>query len=143
MNKKKLICILGLGMCILSSIFISALAVSKQGKKTEVAINKGTNTTGKWHKEDSQWYFVEDGVRVRGWLKNNGQWYFLDKEGIMQTSWVKYKSNWYYLNESGVMQTGWIKDKDGKWYYLYSNGVMAQDTVIDGYVLNESGVWIK
>ena len=37
------------------------------------------------------------------------------------------------------MHTGWL-NYGGTWYYLYSNGKMATNTTIDGWVINSSGV---
>ena len=47
---------------------------------------------------------------------------------------------WYYVTGSGNMVTGW-NQINGMWYYMYENGVMAHDTVIDGYELDSSGAW--
>jgi glucan-binding YG repeat protein len=38
------------------------------------------------------------------------------------------------------MATGWI-NVDGKWYYLYGDGSLALSTVINGYIVDENGVW--
>jgi glucan-binding YG repeat protein len=47
----------------------------------------------------------------------------------------------YYTGEDGVMLTGWQK-VDGVWrYFNQQDGVMAVSTVIDGYQLDEDGVW--
>ena len=53
--------------------------------------------------------------------------------------WFKYNNNWYYFGEDCIMKTGWI-NTDGNWYYLYSNGMLATNTTIDGYSLDENGV---
>ncbi|HCW27632.1 MAG TPA: hypothetical protein DGF66_07300, partial [Lachnoclostridium sp.] len=31
----------------------------------------------------------------------------------------------------------------GQWYYLNANGAMAASTVIDGYTLDASGLWVS
>ena len=71
-----------------------------------------------------------------------GKWYYFEGLGTMATGWINDKGNWYYLNTDGAMAIGWIKDR-GKWYFLNSNGSMASNTTIDGYKLEEDGVWIK
>lgn len=97
-----------------------------------------------WLKDNSTWYYLNaQGAMQTGWLKDAGTWYYLNGSGAMQTGWVKVGTEWYYLNASGAMQTGWIKDTNGKWYYLYNNGVMAHSTVVNGYKLDASGVWIQ
>lgn len=45
-------------------------------------------------------------------------------------------------NKASVSQTGWL-NANGTWYFLNSNGTMAKNTTIDGYVLNSSGAWIQ
>lgn len=39
------------------------------------------------------------------------------------------------------MQTGWL-NLDGTWYYLDDSGVMAHDTLVDGFFLGSDGAWI-
>lgn len=39
------------------------------------------------------------------------------------------------------MATGW-QQVDGTWYYLYSDGAMASDIVIDGYIVDASGALV-
>ena len=34
----------------------------------------------------------------------------------------------------------WLKIS-GKWYYFYANGIMASNTIIDGYVIGTDGSW--
>lgn len=107
--------------------------------QNQINVSKNKDSVpGKWHKEDGQWYFVESGIKVKGWLKNNETWYFLNKEGAMQTDWLKYKDEWYYLNEDGAMQTGWVF-VDNKYYYLKDNGAMAHDEYIDEYYVGSDG----
>jgi glucan-binding YG repeat protein len=59
----------------------------------------------------------------------------------MLTGWQQVDGKWYYLNPTGAMATGWI-NLEGKWYYLYGDGSMANSTTIDGYYVDENGVWI-
>ena len=40
------------------------------------------------------------------------------------------------------MKTGWIL-YGGKWYYLYSSGSMAENTTIDGYVIDSDGITLS
>ena len=59
----------------------------------------------------------------------------------MQTGWIEVDGKTYYLTDRGEMVTGWqkIDDRD---YYFYDSGEMARSTVIDGYYVNEDGVWV-
>ena len=56
--------------------------------------------------------------------------------------WVKKDNNWYYYTSENSIKTGWFKDSNGKWYYFNENGIMLSNTVIDGYKLDENGVWV-
>lgn len=57
----------------------------------------------------------------------------------VQAEWKQDSTGWWYTEGSSYAK-GW-KLIDKNWYYFYSNGYMAQDTVIDGYYLNSSGAW--
>ena len=60
----------------------------------------------------------------------------------MYAGWLQDKYIWYYLTpETGAAATGW-KEIGGKWYYFASNGAMLVNTVIDGYYVDSSGMWI-
>ena len=57
--------------------------------------------------------------------------------------------NWYHLDANGAMETGWIIMNDD-WYYFYpagnssrctTEGAMAVNTVINGYVVAPDGVY--
>lgn len=79
-----------------------------------------------------------------GWIKNvDGSWSYNYNGNLLKNTWLQLNENkWYYFKEDGKIATGWIELSDG-WYYLYSNGVMACNTIIDGYKLNSSGKWIN
>ena len=47
------------------------------------------------------------------------------------------------MDADGAMATGWRQTAPGQWYYLNANGVMAASTVIDGYTLDASGLWVS
>ena len=72
---------------------------------------------------------------------NYGQEYYLKDDGNMATGWLDLNGNWYYLNSSGAKETGW-QYINGKWYFLYDTGVMAADTIINGYKIKSDGTWI-
>lgn len=116
-----------------------------------------------WLNDNGTWYYLNNaGAMQTGWVKDDGKWYLLDKNGAMKTGWQNMSGTWYYLNTDGAMLTGWV-EIDGRsyfldwngamktgwlqlgrdWYYLYPNGVMAVDTIIEGYVIDEDGVWVK
>lgn len=97
-----------------------------------------------WVKVNDLWYYLNnDGSMASGWLKDtDGKWYYLDVNGAMKTGWAQdFDGKWYFMNNDGSMATGWIND-NGNWYYLNNSGAMEFNTVVDGYVLNQSGKWI-
>ena len=92
--------------------------------------NYGQPSIGYKSHLDGNWYF------------SNGSWYFLKNKNIYATGWNIIDNNWYCLGNNGAMQTGWIY-YNGKWYYCYPvSGDMATNTIIGGYRVDSSGVWI-
>lgn len=69
---------------------------------------------------------------------SNGWWY--DKGGSWSQGWDMIDSKWYYFDKDGYMKIGWLKD-GVNWYYLYENGQMAENTTVNGYLIDSNGVW--
>lgn len=104
----------------------------------------GTYAT-KWLKVDDHWYFFDaNGNMQTGWIEDNGYRYYLNNpNGDMPVGWVLINDKWYYFEESGLYKTGWI-EYNGLWYYLNpNNGEMATNTTVDGYNINQDGVWVQ
>lgn len=81
------------------------------------------NNNGWYKKSDGEWYFSENGIDTLGW-KNMG-------------------SSWYYFSrDTGAMSIGW-QYIGNEWYYFYSDGSMAKRIWINGYWVNDEGVFIK
>lgn len=59
----------------------------------------------------------------------------------METGFKQEGGKTYYLDNEGAMATGWI-NLEGKEYYLYGDGSLAVSTVINGYTVDENGVWV-
>jgi|GEM_PF-2294494 len=95
-----------------------------------------------WVKVDNKWYMVNaTGDILTGWVNDGKGWAYLSPiNGVMQTGWVKDGSSSYYMTANGYMATGWI-EIDQKWYYFNDNGSLAVDTTINGYNVDENGVW--
>lgn len=106
----------------------------------------GIMETGWLQTGENVYYYLNPvtGIKEKGWIKDvNGTWYYLDPtSGIMKTGWLNDNGISYYLKSNGAMATGWLQDVDGKWYYFYPNGAMAKNATIDGYYVDENGVWI-
>lgn len=106
----------------------------------------GAATVG-WNVIDGYtYYFNEDCSLYTGWLYQLDSWYYLNElegslEGAMLKGWIYRNGLYYYTDEYGVLQTGW-KQIDGQWYYLYpDDGHKAVDTLINGFYVNEDGIW--
>ncbi|WP_252250857.1 transglutaminase domain-containing protein [Clostridium sp. ZBS13] len=95
-----------------------------------------------WNKVNNDLLYIENGHTVTGWIKTvDNNWYHMDGNGLMQKGWIQDNNKWYYLNQDGSMKTGWFKDISGNWYYLNPNGSMATNTNINGYYINQYGIW--
>ena len=57
-------------------------------------------------------------------------------------TWEPIGTDWKYKNDDGsYLSNGW-NWIDGKCYYFYSDGLMAKDTIVDGYQVNADGAWV-
>lgn len=149
-----------------------AIAVFKKSRSNSntgtTSNNTSTNNTSSnnWYQANGAWHYRKsDGTYATNWFKVNDHWYFFDANGNMQTGWITDNSNgyryylnqpngdmsvgwtlinnkWYYFEESGLYKTGWI-EYNGLWYYLNTNGEMVTNTIIDGFNINQDGVWVQ
>jgi hypothetical protein len=112
-----------------------------QGKKYQKADQSyGAN---EWYLVQGNWYyFNEEGYVLTGWQQISGKWYFFSSEGIMQTGWLEDGGSRYFLDSDGSMATGWKQVYPGQWYYMDDQGKMVSGTEVDGYRLNETGLWV-
>jgi len=86
---------------------------------------------------DNSWGWSSNGDKTYyGWKEIEGKWYFF-KNQSMQTGWLSDGYS-YYLGSDGSMKTGWVNDGGGI-YYLKTDGILATDTVIDGYYVDSKG----
>jgi glucan-binding YG repeat protein len=116
--------------------------INKFSSFTIVKLNQETAGTGTWQSNTEGWKYIKSGQPVTGWNQISGYWYLMDSTGVMQTGWKQTNGTWYLLKNDGAMATGW-QQTNGEWYYLYSDGAMASNIVIDGYILDKSGAWVK
>jgi len=111
----------------------------------------GAVTTGWKTLKDKEYYFYTTGEMAKSTsiTKADGKYYVVGSDGavIKKKGWVeaKYTSyssfdgtkqksvTWYYIKKTGEVYTGWKKIGKKK-YYFYSNGVMAQRSVISEYI---------
>lgn len=91
--------------------------------------------------EDSSWSWIENSSSYyEGWKQIDGKSYYFNN-WKMQTGWAHRAgyTGWYYFGNDGAMQTGYINN-GGKLYYLKDDGLLAQDTVINGLYSDSDGV---
>ena len=135
--------------------------------------DSGAMHIGWYYDGENWYYFNHSGAIVSGWQAVNGYWFYLDPaennkmansgwrligdnwyffygSGAMATNWLALNGEWYWFSGDGAMKTGW-QVAGGVWYYMYtkndthggSEGVMAKNTVIDGFVVHENGAYIR
>lgn len=116
---------------------------------TENGYTQGTMAYGGWKIIGAVYYFFrEDGSLYTGWLEQNGSWYYLNTldnslQGTMFTGWLIREGKTYFLDADGVMATGWYQ-VDGNWYYFWpDSGEMAKNQYINGFYVNEDGIWYR
>lgn len=78
-----------------------------------------------------------------GWSKgSNGKWTYVSNNNKYVNGKYEVDGKEYIFDNSGYMITGWYKDLNNNWYYCYPSGQVAKNTIINGYKLNENGVWV-
>ena len=104
------------------------------------------NTLLSKHINELSWVYLQGEELSKGWVKDfqDNNWYFMNEKRLMETGWLKYKNDkWYYLNtisdgSKGAMKIGWNKINN-EWYYFQNDGVLAVNTIIDGYAVGYDG----
>lgn len=107
----------------------------------------GAMLTGCWAWLDDAWYgFWWNGKMCKGWIWDADwqAWYYCYDSGAMTKGcWSWIDNDWYGFWWNGKMCQGWTWDSDWQaWFYCFNNGVMARNIWIDGYWVNDSGVWV-
>lgn len=119
---------------------------SNQSQNVQVTEEKDSPKCNQWVNINGYWQYNDatGNILKNTWFYDNnyGQEYYLKDDGNMATGWLNLNGSWYYLNSSGAKQKGW-QYINSKWYFLYDTGVMAADTVINGYKINSDGQWIS
>lgn len=79
-----------------------------------------------WKKTGGEWTYVkEDGTLQVNWLLDaDDKYYFFDEDGVMLKGFIRWKNQSYYMNPDGSMQEGWFKYEDGVYYLRPGNGDM-------------------
>lgn len=122
----------------------------------------GAMLTGWQDIGSNRYYLDENGAMRTGWVLMDGIWYYFDNSGAMKTGWQLIGNVWYYLgtdgkmltglqeingakyylDNSGAMKTGWVW-VGNDCYYFAESGVMAADTWVGEYYVDENGIWVQ
>ncbi|HAH17819.1 MAG TPA: hypothetical protein DCL29_02235 [Eubacterium sp.] len=133
--------------------------------KYDTAVEEG------WKQDDNGWWYqYKDGSYPKScWKTIEGKDYYFNDEGyILTDQYIKgNQDKLYYVDDKGAwnnntyswkqntkgwwledIKSGWYPKSqwaliDNKWYYFKSDGYMAVNETIDGYYLNEKGVYDK
>lgn len=108
---------------------------------------EGSRCDPGWHAIGAYYYyFNEDGSMYTGWLHQNGSLYYLNTvdnslQGALFTGWILRDNKTYFADSNGVIVEGWY-EIDGNDYYFYpGSGEMAVNTQINGFYVDENGIW--
>lgn len=113
--------------------------IQKVEEKYAVKCNQWINVNGYWQYNDA----TGSALKNTWFYDNNyGQEYYFKNDGNMATGWLYLNGLWYYLDFNGSKQKGW-QYINGKWYFFYDTGVMAANTVVNGYQIGTDGAWIS
>lgn len=114
----------------------------REGKKYQK--EDGSYVAGQWCRIVNDWYYFDnEGFALTGWQLLDSKWYYFNEAGIMQSGWLDIGESRYFLDSDGSMAVGWMEGKPGEWHYLDRDGKMLSNTEVDGYMLDESGLWIR
>lgn len=84
----------------------------------------------------------KDGKLVRSWKEIEGNWYYFnDDYTAKHNSWIAHYSDWYYFSNYKFVTNQWVATSHGRWYYLDNEGKMVRNQWIDGYFINELGIY--
>lgn len=114
---------------------------------SKVNARKPSTTNVAWEQRGNYWYAsnASGSLYKNRWIDYEGGKFHLNSTGRLDTNkWLTTSSGKkYYVGPTGRYYTSqWVKT-GGKYYYLQSNGVMATNTTIDGFVVDSTGAWIS
>lgn len=134
-----------LGVLVAAALLLAVPGLQVHAETGTQEVTQDTTIAGKWSKWNGRWWYehTDGSYTQNAWEQIHGTWYYFDSQGYMKTGWLNYYGSWYYLGtkDDGAMKTGW-QQVGGTWYYMYDSGVMAANTWIGDYYVNNSGAWV-
>lgn len=115
-----------------------------EGKMTLYAKWIAAGDVTGWYEENGRTYYVQDGIRPRGFFQVDGVTYYQGEDGYLATGWAEIEGERCYFNPNGSMVTGWLQQPEGT-YYIGMDGTMAIGWVdIDGqtYYFQADGLMV-
>lgn len=55
--------------------------------------------------------------------------------------WVLSDHHWFYYENNVLVRDRWIPSTEGRWFYVDKNGVMSTNTYVEGYWVDDEGVY--
>lgn len=77
------------------------------------------------------------------WRHDNNGWWYSEGDSYLKDCSKFIDGYWYVFDSNGYQKTGWVQDEHGSWHYYYSNGTIATNTIIDGYLLSPRGYYLE
>lgn len=125
---------------LLAMLSGTALAAGKN--RTSSATKAGAAVADGWEEKNGNYYFYQNGEKVKGWQTVYGEWYYFQpSSGKLQTGWLQLDGEKYHFDQDGTMDWGWTKLQD-KWYCFGYDGAMLTDWVSIGgtyYYFDQNG----
>lgn len=117
-------------------------------EKTYITDGEGIFRKGKTEFEGATYVLDKtDGHMLKDWALVDGEWYFMNYETgkVHKNLWAPSASgDWYFMDEAGLMKKNeWIASSEGRWYYVGDEGKMVTNVSIDGYWINEQGIYLS
>lgn len=92
--------------------------------------------------DTGQYLYYRNNKALTGGQIINGVKYFFETNGTLKTDWVKDGDNWRFYSGNRML-VGWCDIGNGenqKTYYFYTDGLLAKNTKINDYEVDENGV---
>ena len=115
----------------------------KNGWVDGALYKNGYLATGFTDIEGVYYYLSEEGKAISGWQTIDGNRYYFNQDGSASTGFQTIENKPYYFYNDGKMATSGWTTIDGKQYHFDDDGIMAVDTTIDDYYIDNTGAAVN